>query len=203
MPKLVFIGEHFAGRVYELMVEKTTVGRADHNTLTIHDNSVSSHHCEILVNGPEVIVHDLGSANGTFVDDVRVNKQCQVKSGHILRFGSVEARLELEPETSTDHATDLTAHYAQEQFERDQRRKLSKPKPATISATIDAHPESLSGEHTVMMTKPSSPPETPNPPAPQPSGRPRKELLNKTVIVIVVAAVVGLVVLFWLLWGRK
>ena len=185
------------------MVEKTTVGRAVHNTLTIHDNSVSSHHCEILVNGPEVIVHDLASANGTFVDDVRVNKQCQVKSGHILRFGSVEARLELEPETSTDHATDLTAHYALEQFERDQRRKKTTPEPATISATIEANPESLSGEHTVMMPRPPAPVEAPQRPVSEPSRDPNQKRRNLKVILIVAVVVGVLPVLYWLLWGRK
>ena len=63
MAKLIFLGEKFAGRVYEFAVEKTTVGRGDHNTLTIHHPSVSYSHCEILDYGTEVIVRDLGSSN--------------------------------------------------------------------------------------------------------------------------------------------
>src|SRR5213594_2223932 len=69
MPKLVFTDENFAGRVYALMVEKTTVGRGDHNTLVICDDSVSKNHCEILIYGYEVIVRDLDSTNGTFIND--------------------------------------------------------------------------------------------------------------------------------------
>jgi predicted component of type VI protein secretion system len=204
MAKLVFIGEHLGGRIYQLVVEKTTVGRADHNTLTIHDKSVSSHHCEILVNGPEVIVHDLGSANGTFVDDVRVNKQCQVKSGHIIRFGSVEARLELEPETSTDHATDLTAHYALEQYQRDQRRKQNKP-AEIISATIDVPSQSDPGDHTVMMPKPPEPVAAPKPLEPAPAPGPRPGARPKAGLVLGIAAVLvlGLLVVFWLWWKGK
>ena len=61
MAKLVFTDKNFAGRVYELLLEKTTVGRGDHNTLVIHDNSLSSSHCEILMHGSEIIVRDLDS----------------------------------------------------------------------------------------------------------------------------------------------
>ena len=62
MARLVFIGENLKGRVYDLVVDQTTVGRDEPNTLVIRDDSVSTRHCEILVYGTEVIVRDLGSA---------------------------------------------------------------------------------------------------------------------------------------------
>lgn len=75
MPKLVFISDHFAGRVYEPVLEKTTIGRGEGNTLVINinDSEIPHIHCQILVYGGEVIVRDLGSANGTFVDEVRLH----------------------------------------------------------------------------------------------------------------------------------
>jgi pSer/pThr/pTyr-binding forkhead associated (FHA) protein len=202
MPKLVFIGEHLAGRIYELMVEKTTVGRADHNTLTIHDNSVSANHCEILVNGPEVIVHDLGSANGTFVDDLRVNKQCQVKSGHVIRFGSVEARLELGPDTWDDSASEETAVFAMGRIMAEQRKESMNPKPADVSATIESSPESVSGDQTAIFTKPLPPREVLPPLETESSGRSLPFARSKPGLAIAVVVVVGLAVLFWLLWMR-
>jgi hypothetical protein len=48
-----------------------------------------------LVFGPEVIVKDLESRNGVFVDDIRVQVQKGVKHGQIIRFGGIEARLKL------------------------------------------------------------------------------------------------------------
>src|SRR2546428_13236852 len=84
MAKLIFIDQRFAGRVYELVLEKTTVGRGDQNTLTIRDRSLSASHCEILTYGSEVIVRDLNSRNGTFVQGVRLNQQSQVKSGQTV-----------------------------------------------------------------------------------------------------------------------
>src|SRR5437588_10927892 len=95
MAKLIFLDDTFSGRAYELMLEKTTVGRGDQNTLVIRDGSLSATHCEILMNGSEIIVRDLDSLNGTFVDGAKLNKQSQLKSGQTVRFGSVAARLGL------------------------------------------------------------------------------------------------------------
>ena len=124
MAKLVFIGENLKGRVFELVLEQTTVGRDESNTLVIRDDSISTHHCEILVWGLEVIVRDLGSTNGTFVDGLRLHdQQCQVKSGQIVQFGSVPARLEIEGPCSTGSATDVTAVYELSRLARDQQKK--------------------------------------------------------------------------------
>src|SRR5437016_13054306 len=97
MARLIFINKNFADRTYDLLLEKTTIGRGDQNTLVIRDSSLSSRHCEILMHGAEIIVRDLDSSNGTFVAGVRLNKQSQIKSGQTVRFGSVEARLALDP----------------------------------------------------------------------------------------------------------
>lgn len=112
MAKLVFISSPFLGRTYEFLIEKTSVCRAETNLLVIADNSVSAAHCEILVNGPEVIVRDLGSRNGTWVNGLRLrNQQYELKPGEKVRFGSVEARLELAPEDREEPYTDATAIY--------------------------------------------------------------------------------------------
>src|SRR5438094_5775763 len=112
MAKLIFIDKNFADRTYDLLLEKTTVGRGDQNTLVIRDSSLSSTHCEILMYGSEVIVRDLDSSNGTFVDGARLNKQSQVKSGQTVRFGTVEARLDLGPSKNETDTAEITAVYA-------------------------------------------------------------------------------------------
>src|SRR2546426_12814947 len=123
MAKLIFTDDRFSGQVYELVLEKTLVGRGQENVLVIRDGSLSSRHCEILVHGPEVIVRDLGSRNGTFVDGVRLqNQQSQLKSGQKVRFGSVEARLELDPIDTPAEDTFETAIYLHKQILREQRQ---------------------------------------------------------------------------------
>src|SRR5436190_7634657 len=127
VPKLVFTGEHFTGQIYELSLEKITVGRGAHNTLVLRHRSVSHTHCEILIHGTEVIVRDLGSANGTFVNGIRVSEQSEVKSEQMLRFGSVQARLDLGFPGEDDTASDLTAAYTLRRIVRDQKREPKSP----------------------------------------------------------------------------
>jgi len=83
------------GRTHELKGEKTSVGRVEDNTFQIAEPSVSSHHCEVLLRGNDVIVKDLNSTNGTFINGEKVSES-PLKPGQILRLGQIEMRLETE-----------------------------------------------------------------------------------------------------------
>src|ERR1041384_2427024 len=93
MSKLVLLTEGFAGRTYELNVEKTTVGRVEDNAFQIAEPSVSSHHCEILLKGNDVIVRDLNSTNGSFINGEKVTESV-LKPGQTLRLGQIELRID-------------------------------------------------------------------------------------------------------------
>lgn len=94
MAKLVILSQGLTGRSHELKVDKTTVGRVEDNTFQIAEPSVSSHHCEILLRGTDVVVVDLNSTNGTFINGEKVTGEAVVKPGQILRLGQIELRLE-------------------------------------------------------------------------------------------------------------
>jgi hypothetical protein len=166
MARLIFTGEKFSGRVYEFALLKTTVGRGDHNTLVINDASVSLSQCEVLVYGPEVIVRDLGSSNGTFVNGVKLfNEQRQLKHGQTVRFGSVEACLDLEQQPSpSDTATAETAIFSHVRHlhDRDEDRR-----PGGVSMKLEPHPDSPATEHTLPPAVYSD-----QAPAPRPQARP-------------------------------
>jgi hypothetical protein len=93
MSKLVLLTEGFAGRTYELNVEKTTVGRVEDNAFQIAEPSVSSHHAEIILKGNDVVIKDLNSTNGTFINGEKIT-EAVLKPGQTLKFGQVELRLE-------------------------------------------------------------------------------------------------------------
>lgn len=95
MAKLVLLSQGLTGRTHELKVDKTTIGRVDDNTFPIAEASVSSHHCEILLQGTDVMVHDLNSTNGTFINGGKITESI-LKPGQILRLGQIEMRLETE-----------------------------------------------------------------------------------------------------------
>src|SRR5215472_4683230 len=93
MAKLVILSQGLNGRTHELKVEKTTIGRVEDNTFQIAEPSVSSHHCEVLLRGAEVVVKDLNSTNGTFINGEKVSES-PLKPGQVLRLGQIEMRLE-------------------------------------------------------------------------------------------------------------
>src|SRR5688572_14803257 len=93
MSKLVLLSEGFAGRTYELNVEKTTVGRVEDNAFQIAEPSVSSHHAEIILRVSDVVVKDLNSTNGTYINGEKISESV-LKPGQVLKFGQVELRLE-------------------------------------------------------------------------------------------------------------
>ena len=93
MAKLVLLSAGLTGRTHELKGEKTTIGRVEDNMFQVAEPSVSSHHCEILLRGNDVIVRDLNSTNGTFISGEKVIES-PLKPGQILRLGQIEMRLE-------------------------------------------------------------------------------------------------------------
>jgi predicted component of type VI protein secretion system len=94
MAKLVVLSEGLTGQSYELKVDKTTVGRVEDNAFQIAQPSVSSHHCEIILRGQDVVVVDLNSTNGTFINGKQITGEAVLKPGQTLRLGQVDLRLD-------------------------------------------------------------------------------------------------------------
>ena len=93
MAKLVILTQGLSGRAHELNVDRTTIGRVEDNMFQIAEASISSHHCEVLLRGSDVVIKDLNSTNGTFINDQPVTESV-LKPGQILRLGTVELKLE-------------------------------------------------------------------------------------------------------------
>jgi CheY-like chemotaxis protein len=94
MPKLVIVSQSLAGWSYELSGSWATIGRADGNTFQIVETTISARHCEVRLQGDELVVRDLLSTNGTFVQGRKIS-EAVLKPGQTLRLGNVELRLEL------------------------------------------------------------------------------------------------------------
>jgi hypothetical protein len=93
MAKLVILNQGMTGRMLELTVERSTVGRVEENTFQISDASVSSRHAEILLRGSDIVIRDLNSTNGTFINNEKVS-EATLKPGQTLRFGQVEIKID-------------------------------------------------------------------------------------------------------------
>lgn len=71
-----------------------TIGRSDAADLSIGDQFVSHMHARILRRGAYHYVEDLGSTNGTFLNDRRVESDAQLKVHDALRIGQTTLRYE-------------------------------------------------------------------------------------------------------------
>jgi len=62
--------------IKEIPIEKeiTTIGRDKTNDIHIDNLAVSSFHAKIINDGGQIIIEDLNSTNGTFVNDKRISK---------------------------------------------------------------------------------------------------------------------------------
>jgi hypothetical protein len=109
MLKLVVLSPGMTGRAHELKLETTSIGRVEDNAFQVVEPSISSHHCEVLLRGSEVLVRDLNSTNGTYIGGEKVTERV-LKPGQILRLGQVDMRLEADAPGAPKKATfDRTA----------------------------------------------------------------------------------------------
>ena len=72
----------------ELTNEPVLVGRESNSSLTLSDDSVSRRHAIIEPHGEGHLVSDLGSTNGTYVNEQRILESHQLNTGDRIRFGN-------------------------------------------------------------------------------------------------------------------
>ncbi|MGY2001548.1 FHA domain-containing protein FhaB/FipA [Blastococcus sp. SYSU DS1024] len=69
------------------------IGRADDSTLVLTDDFASSRHARLTNRGGQWYVEDLGSTNGTYLDQQRVQGPLQVAPGQPIRIGQTALEL--------------------------------------------------------------------------------------------------------------
>lgn len=81
-------------RVVRLDAHDVTFGRAETSTVSLDDAYISDHHARVFLQDGEWHVSDLGSTNGTFVNQVKVTSPTPIAAGDQLGIGktTVEVR---------------------------------------------------------------------------------------------------------------
>jgi hypothetical protein len=71
-----------------LLRENLSIGRREGNTIRLEDQYVSGNHARILVKNKEVIIEDLNSTNGVFVNDQRINNSYKLRANDKIKIGT-------------------------------------------------------------------------------------------------------------------
>ncbi|MCA9563538.1 MAG: FHA domain-containing protein [Myxococcales bacterium] len=88
-PRLIRIGDVMEGESFSLTQNECTIGRTDDNFILLADPSVSRRHATIVLNDQRYVLMDMGSSNGTRVNDHPVSEPVLISGGDLLRFGNV------------------------------------------------------------------------------------------------------------------
>lgn len=91
--QLVVVRGRSGAEALSLVDGVTTAGRHDDCQIRIKSSQVSRKHCEFFEKKGMLLVKDLGSANGTFVNGKKVAGQQVLEPGDEITIGSVKLRV--------------------------------------------------------------------------------------------------------------
>jgi DNA-binding response OmpR family regulator len=77
------------GREHSLADDAVTIGRAVENDVVVTSRRISREHARLRREGWRVILEDLGSTNGTFLNDERVLNPVELRDEDRIRIGDV------------------------------------------------------------------------------------------------------------------
>lgn len=90
-------------RQFPLVDGEHIIGRDPDITVTLESTTVSRQHARLCVSPSDVTINDLGSKNGTFLNNNRVVEETRVSNGDRIRVGSLVTTLRrVSPASSTE-----------------------------------------------------------------------------------------------------
>ena len=88
--QLVVASGNRVGQVIPIMGERFVIGRADDCHLKPKSELISRYHCEIVVEGGQARVRDMGSKNGVFLNEKRLDEAKELRNSDKLTIGPLE-----------------------------------------------------------------------------------------------------------------
>ncbi len=84
--QLVVLEGSLAGQTFTLSGQ-TTLGRSSENTIQLEDERASRRHAQIDLQGGDWTIQDLGSRNGTFINQERIVQPVSLQTGDQVQIG--------------------------------------------------------------------------------------------------------------------
>jgi len=106
---LRFISGKYQGGEFPIVPERELViGRSNDIDVALIEDMVSRRHARVLLQGESLIIEDLGSTNGTFVNGEKV-RRARLKEGDKILIGTSIIRVALADSEGTPNATESEA----------------------------------------------------------------------------------------------
>ena len=168
------------GKTYPLEKQEILLGRDLVNDIAISDPEVSRRHARFLMQEDNVIIEDLGSTNGTFLNGQRISTPQQLRAGDVITFGEnvvvVFEKSSYDPDatvvsTGMDHTVQPAAPK--------QQPPAQQPSYGVIPPQQPVQPQPQAYQAPVQQQ-----------PAPMPRPQPKKKGFPTWLIILIIAIVV-------------
>lgn len=90
---LVVVQGPTTGRSYQLGSAPVLMGRSPESTVPLDDDYASGRHARLFPQGSRWFLEDLGSTNGTYVDEQRLTRAVAMEAGRPFRVGKTVLEL--------------------------------------------------------------------------------------------------------------
>jgi len=101
---LLVIGGELNGSLYDLEDNREyNLGRSINNEISLEFDGISRQHCKVIVGENSVILMDMGSKNGTYLNNNKIESKVNLKKGDIIKIGKIAFKFL--PRGDTDRLT--------------------------------------------------------------------------------------------------
>lgn len=141
-----------AGLEVTISKRRFVIGTAADCQMRCSSSAISEHHCSISVDGDQILLSDLDSETGTFLNDFRIESERLLQHGDRIRVGRLEFELDVDRSEDVaprepDRVDELVSDMLVEADEEERATRLADPQlrqfqidPQT-AAQAEAEPE--------------------------------------------------------------
>lgn len=93
---IILVSGARAGERLDVGAQPITVGKGPSTLQITDDPTVSTRHAQIHADSAGFVVTDLGSTNGTFVNNQRITQPTRLSDGDLVRFGNTQIKFRID-----------------------------------------------------------------------------------------------------------
>jgi hypothetical protein len=93
---LIVISGQLSGQRIPVGAQPLLVGKGPSTLMISDDPTVSTRHAQIAIDRGMFVITDLGSTNGTFVNNQRISQPTRLSDGDLVRFGNTQVKFRIE-----------------------------------------------------------------------------------------------------------